>query len=77
MSLGEVELLIGEEWRKMFKRYSIAHEFRCADIDLVDGDERIIVFADTRRADRSFDDIALLEVVLLDLLLADENIVGG
>ena len=77
MSLGEIELLIGEQRREMFKRYAIAYELRRTTIDLIDRDKRVIVFTDTRWTNCSFDDITLFEVVLLDLLLADENIVGG
>ena len=73
---AERELLVGEEWRKMLERYTVAHFRGLPAVDHVHRCEREVLFALVRRTDVTRYHVSRLEPVFLDDVRCDVHIVG-
>ena len=65
----EIEFLFREKWCQEVERYSVAYEFWCTSVDILDTYEREIFVAGFRRLDFSCYGITGLQRMLFDLIL--------
>ncbi len=78
MAVSEkIELLLREERSKEVERDSVADEFRCATVDILDAHERELLVSGLRRLDFSCHCITCLQRMLLDLILGYIDVVRG
>ncbi len=73
---GEVKLFVGEERHEMLEGYAVAHELRRAAVNRLNIAEREKFLAFLWRTNRTFDNVAGFESVLLDLCLRNVDVVG-
>ena len=76
MTIAEkIEFLLWEKRGQEVERNSVADEFRCTSIDVLDAYEREVLVTCFRRLDLTGYSISCLESMLLDLILRDIDVI--
>ena len=70
------EFLVGEEWGEVFEGHAVAHLSRLAAVDAAHVRQGEILLVVVWWTYRTFHNVARLQTVFLDLLLADVDVVG-